>query len=108
MQFGGGKSTGFGLIYDSIDSAKRVEPHFRLNRVRWGGALVGAAGVMTAGHAVKESHGHDAAARHEVAVHEEGVVHHEAAVHRERAVRHPHCEGAVRHDVVFHDDAMQP
>jgi len=32
IQFGGGKSTGFGLIYDSIDSAKKCEPHYRLNR----------------------------------------------------------------------------
>jgi hypothetical protein len=31
-QFGGGKSTGFGLIYDSIDSAKKFEPKYRLIR----------------------------------------------------------------------------
>ncbi|NP_001365255.1 40S ribosomal protein S24-1 [Physcomitrium patens] len=30
--FGGGKSTGFGLIYDSIDSAKKYEPKYRLIR----------------------------------------------------------------------------
>ncbi|GAB2282361.1 ribosomal protein S24A [Dionaea muscipula] len=31
--FGGGKSTGFGLIYDSVDSAKKYEPKYRLIRV---------------------------------------------------------------------------
>lgn len=31
-QFGGGKSTGFGLIYDSLDQAKKIEPKFRLVR----------------------------------------------------------------------------
>merc|ERR1719331_14938 len=30
--FGGGRSTGFGLIYDSADKAKKFEPHFRLKR----------------------------------------------------------------------------
>ena len=34
MQFGGGKSTGFGLIYDTVDSAKKFEPKYRLIRVR--------------------------------------------------------------------------
>eukprot|EP00873_Tetraselmis_striata_P022724 jgi/Tetstr1/442988/TSEL_031048.t1 len=29
-QFGGGKSTGFGLIYDSVDAAKKFEPKHRL------------------------------------------------------------------------------
>ena len=33
-QFGGGKSTGFGLIYDSIDAAKKFEPLHRLRRMR--------------------------------------------------------------------------
>lgn len=32
-QFGGGKSTGFGLIYDTLDSAKKFEPKYRLIRV---------------------------------------------------------------------------
>ena len=32
-QFGGGKSTGFGLIYDTIASAKSYEPRYRLLRV---------------------------------------------------------------------------
>ncbi|KAI8053899.1 ribosomal protein S24 [Syncephalis plumigaleata] len=32
IQFGGGRSTGFALIYDSLDSAKRFEPKFRLAR----------------------------------------------------------------------------
>ncbi len=31
--FGGGKSTGFGLIYDSLDQAKKFEPKYRLARV---------------------------------------------------------------------------
>ena len=30
--FGGGKSTGFGLIYDSIDEAQKFEPRYRLVR----------------------------------------------------------------------------
>ena len=36
VQFGGGKSTGFGLIYDNLDSAKKFEPKYRLIRVRIG------------------------------------------------------------------------
>ena len=31
--FGGGKSTGFGLIYDSVENAKKFEPKYRLIRV---------------------------------------------------------------------------
>ncbi|KAJ1997448.1 ribosomal 40S subunit protein S24B, partial [Coemansia thaxteri] len=31
-QFGGGRSTGFVLIYDTLDSAKKFEPKFRLVR----------------------------------------------------------------------------
>ncbi len=31
--FGGGKSTGFCLIYDSVEDAKRLEPKYRLVRV---------------------------------------------------------------------------
>jgi small subunit ribosomal protein S24e len=31
--FGGGKSTGFALIYDTIDAAKKFEPKYRLARV---------------------------------------------------------------------------
>ncbi|CAH8864925.1 unnamed protein product [Trichobilharzia szidati] len=30
--FGGGKSTGFALVYDSLDHAKKFEPKFRLAR----------------------------------------------------------------------------
>merc|ERR1712241_871062 len=30
--FGGGKTTGFGLIYDSLDAAKKLEPKYRLVR----------------------------------------------------------------------------
>ncbi|KAI8852515.1 ribosomal protein L23/L15e core domain-containing protein [Chytridium lagenaria] len=30
--FGGGKSTGFALIYDSLDAAKKFEPKYRLIR----------------------------------------------------------------------------
>ena len=32
--FGGGKSSGFGLIYDNLESAKKFEPKYRLIRVR--------------------------------------------------------------------------
>eukprot|EP00246_Nothoceros_aenigmaticus_P016298 TRINITY_DN72_c0_g1_i1.p1 TRINITY_DN72_c0_g1~~TRINITY_DN72_c0_g1_i1.p1 ORF type:complete len:138 (-),score=26.21 TRINITY_DN72_c0_g1_i1:423-836(-) len=31
-QFGGGKSTGFGLIYDNLEAAKKYEPKYRLIR----------------------------------------------------------------------------
>ena len=31
--FGGGKSTGFALIYDTLDAAKKFEPKYRLTRV---------------------------------------------------------------------------
>jgi small subunit ribosomal protein S24e len=31
--FGGGKSSGFGLIYDNILAAKSYEPKYRLRRV---------------------------------------------------------------------------
>lgn len=30
--FGGGKSTGFALIYDTLDFAKKFEPRYRLQR----------------------------------------------------------------------------
>lgn len=33
-QFGGGKTTGFAMIYDSLDYAKKNEPKYRLSRVR--------------------------------------------------------------------------
>ncbi|KAF2084091.1 40S ribosomal protein S24, partial [Saccharata proteae CBS 121410] len=32
-QYGGGKSTGFALVYDSNEAMKRFEPHYRLVRV---------------------------------------------------------------------------
>ena len=35
-QFGGGKSSGFGLIYDNVEVAKKFEPKYRLIRVRVG------------------------------------------------------------------------
>merc|ERR1711893_47122 len=31
-QFGGGKTTGFALVYDSLDFAKKFEPKYRLGR----------------------------------------------------------------------------
>ena len=31
-QFGGGKTVGFGLVYDDVASAKRLEPNYRLVR----------------------------------------------------------------------------
>ncbi|KAJ1647141.1 ribosomal 40S subunit protein S24B, partial [Dispira simplex] len=36
--FGGGKSTGFALIYDSLDAAKKFEPKYRLLRHGYGEA----------------------------------------------------------------------
>ncbi|TEY74813.1 hypothetical protein BOTCAL_0069g00100 [Botryotinia calthae] len=32
-QFGGGKTTGFALVYDSPEALKKFEPHYRLFRV---------------------------------------------------------------------------
>ncbi|MCJ1257153.1 hypothetical protein MMC24_004978 [Lignoscripta atroalba] len=32
-QYGGGKSTGFALIYDSSEAMKKFEPHYRLVRI---------------------------------------------------------------------------
>ena len=32
-QFGGGRTTGFALIYDTLDFAKKLEPKYRLQRV---------------------------------------------------------------------------
>ena len=46
LQFGGGKSTGFGLIYDSIDAAKKFEPRYRLVRVRHGIPALHYGGVL--------------------------------------------------------------
>ncbi|KAI8096170.1 ribosomal protein L23/L15e core domain-containing protein [Halteromyces radiatus] len=31
--FGGGRTTGFGLIYDSVESLKKFEPKYRLVRI---------------------------------------------------------------------------
>lgn len=31
--FGGGRSTGFALVYDNLDSVKKFEPKYRLARV---------------------------------------------------------------------------
>eukprot|EP00184_Porphyridium_aerugineum_P008421 CAMPEP_0184691546 /NCGR_PEP_ID=MMETSP0313-20130426/370_1 /TAXON_ID=2792 /ORGANISM="Porphyridium aerugineum, Strain SAG 1380-2" /LENGTH=129 /DNA_ID=CAMNT_0027149287 /DNA_START=63 /DNA_END=452 /DNA_ORIENTATION=+ len=31
-KFGGGRTTGFGLIYDTLDIMKRLEPKYRLRR----------------------------------------------------------------------------
>ncbi|UDD63040.1 hypothetical protein AFCA_010319 [Aspergillus flavus] len=32
-QYGGGKSTGFALVYDSQEALKKFEPHYRLVRI---------------------------------------------------------------------------
>ena len=32
-QFGGGKSTGFALVYDSVEALKKFEPHYRQVRI---------------------------------------------------------------------------
>lgn len=34
VAFGGGRSTGFGMIYDNLVAAKKFEPKYRLTRVR--------------------------------------------------------------------------
>jgi len=39
--FGGGKSTGFALIYDTLDDAKNIEPKYRLIRAGFGEAKEG-------------------------------------------------------------------
>ena len=36
--YGGGKSSGFGLIYDSFDAMKKFEPGYRLRRLGMGKA----------------------------------------------------------------------
>merc|ERR1711870_204399 len=40
--FGGGRSTGFGLIYDNLDKMKKFEPKYRLVRAGVGGDKSGA------------------------------------------------------------------
>ena len=40
-QFGGGKSTGFALIYDNLESAKQYEPRYRLVRNKLADAKTG-------------------------------------------------------------------
>merc|ERR1712039_12149 len=40
--FGGGRSTGFGLIYDNLDKMKKFEPTYRLKRAGVGGEKTGA------------------------------------------------------------------
>merc|ERR1712118_424299 len=38
VAFGGGRSTGFGMIYDSLVAAKKFEPKYRLTRFGMGKA----------------------------------------------------------------------
>ena len=38
VAFGGGRSTGFGMIYDNLVAAKKFEPKYRLPRVGMGKA----------------------------------------------------------------------
>merc|ERR1712039_62922 len=38
VAFGGGRSTGFGMIYDSLTAAKKFEPKYRLTRFGMGAA----------------------------------------------------------------------
>jgi len=40
--FGGGRSTGFGLIYESLDKMKKFEPKYRLKRAGCGQDKAGA------------------------------------------------------------------
>merc|ERR1711920_537831 len=39
--FGGGRSTGFGLIYENLDKMKKFEPKYRLKRAGVGGEKAG-------------------------------------------------------------------
>mmetsp|Transcript_19454 Transcript_19454/g.45265 ORF Transcript_19454/g.45265 Transcript_19454/m.45265 type:complete len:134 (-) Transcript_19454:96-497(-) len=39
--FGGGRSTGFGLIYENLDKCKKFEPKYRLKRAGLGGEKSG-------------------------------------------------------------------
>merc|ERR1711924_221708 len=39
--FGGGRSSGFGLIYESLDKMKKFEPKYRLKRAGLGGEKSG-------------------------------------------------------------------
>eukprot|EP00931_Biecheleriopsis_adriatica_P066896 TRINITY_DN4112_c0_g1_i4.p1 TRINITY_DN4112_c0_g1~~TRINITY_DN4112_c0_g1_i4.p1 ORF type:complete len:134 (-),score=44.37 TRINITY_DN4112_c0_g1_i4:60-461(-) len=39
--FGGGRSTGFGLIYENLDKMKKFEPKYRLKRAGVGGDKTG-------------------------------------------------------------------
>lgn len=50
-QFGGGKSSGFGLIYDNVEVAKKFEPKYRLVRVSGGGVSGGGWGGGQGGSA---------------------------------------------------------
>jgi ribosomal protein S24E len=47
-QFGGGKSSGFGLIYDNVDAAKKFEPKYRLVRVRTACVAAGVRACLSA------------------------------------------------------------
>ncbi|CAD0041203.1 unnamed protein product [Aureobasidium pullulans] len=47
-QYGGGKSTGFALIYDSNEAMKKFEPHYRLQRKNRMKTLTGTAKVKGA------------------------------------------------------------
>mmetsp|Transcript_122154 Transcript_122154/g.390690 ORF Transcript_122154/g.390690 Transcript_122154/m.390690 type:complete len:133 (-) Transcript_122154:113-511(-) len=40
--FGGGRSTGFGLIYENLDKMKKFEPKYRLKRAGLGAEKAGA------------------------------------------------------------------
>ncbi|CAE7658271.1 RPS24B [Symbiodinium sp. CCMP2592] len=40
--FGGGRSTGFGLIYENLEKMKKFEPKYRLKRAGVGGEKTGA------------------------------------------------------------------
>ena len=46
-QFGGGKSSGFGLIYDNVEVAKKFEPTYRLVRVRGAACAAALARVLS-------------------------------------------------------------
>lgn len=66
IQYGGGKSTGFGLIYDDLESAKKFEPQYRLVRVSHAPPMaVFIASVVTCGFGNAEWAGKTAAKEQE-------------------------------------------
>jgi len=61
--FGGGRSSGFGLIYDNLDKMKKFEPKYRLKRANLGGEkkAVGRRAAKDAKNRAKKVRGKDKA-----------------------------------------------